>query len=138
MHSFQLSTDNLAKLAETYNPTKPIYMLNLWRYAPTATYAPEHAHLSPSPCTGEEALKRYRAAIQAVIPPKCAVHFTAKPLTNVVAPEGEHWDAIVLVKYQDLQGFRDMAESKKYREEVEPHRLAGLADMRLICSEVLE
>jgi uncharacterized protein (DUF1330 family) len=55
-------------------------------------------------------------------------------LAGVVAgPEGEGWDWVAVVRYENLQGFRDMVESKKYKEAVEPHRVAGLKEWRLIA-----
>ncbi|KAH7067089.1 hypothetical protein FB567DRAFT_259347 [Paraphoma chrysanthemicola] len=138
MPCLPISHENLAEVAKTYDPSKPVFMLNLWRYRDRAVYAPEFAHLSSGPCTGEEALKRYRAAITTVLPPNASVHFSARPLTSVIAPAGEKWDFLALIRYENLQGFRDMVASEKYKREVEPHRLAGLEDMRLICGEGVE
>ena len=123
-------------LATTTHSNKPIYMLNLWRYRPQAIYPSAHAHLSPSPCTGEEAMLRYRAAITAVLPEGATIHFQGKPIANIAAPEGEEkWDQAVVVKYRDVEGFRRMVESREYKENVEGHRLAGLVEWRLICCE---
>ncbi|KAJ4986673.1 hypothetical protein SVAN01_07859 [Stagonosporopsis vannaccii] len=125
----------LSKIANTHPPSAPIYMLNLWRFRPTALYAPEHAHLSPGPCSGREATERYRAGIASVLPPGAAVHFIGNVEGFVAGPQEEKWDWVAVVKYETLQGFRDMVGSQKYREEVEPHRLAGLEEWRLIAME---
>ncbi|OAL05626.1 hypothetical protein IQ06DRAFT_300736 [Phaeosphaeriaceae sp. SRC1lsM3a] len=139
MPCYPISSKTLDTVAATHDPTAPVTMLNLWRYRSSAQYAPEHAHLSPAPCTGEEALLRYRAAIVRVIPRGCSVKFMGKPLGNVAAPEGEEkWDAVVLVEYPNLQGFRDMVECKEYVEEIAPHREAGLEEWRLIVNEAVE
>jgi len=138
MPCLPISYENLSSASKTYDPTKPIFMLNIWRYRTEAVYAPEHAHLSPSPCTGEEALKRYRQAIYAVLPPNAALHFTSVPVTTVVAPDGEKWDYVALVRYDNLAGFKNMVSCKEYKEEVEPHRLAGLEDFRLIMLDEIE
>lgn len=112
-----ISPTSLNLIASTPAASKPITMLNLWRFRPTALYAPSHAHLSPSPCTGEEATLRYRAAITRVIPEGCSVKFMATPLGNVAAPEDEEkWDAVVLVEYPNLKAFRDMVECREYVE----------------------
>jgi hypothetical protein len=113
-------------------------MLNLYRFRPTAIYAPEHAHLSPSPCTGLEATDRYRAAMGPVLPPGASLHFMGKGLTTVAGPDGEKWDRVMVIRYQSLQGFIDMVESEKYKREAEPHRLAGLEEWRLILMEEVE
>ena len=83
-------------------------------------------------------MTRYREGIRAVLPPNAAVHFTAVPVTNVVAPEGEKWDVVVIVKYENLEGFRKMVESEEYKRDVEPHRLAALEDFRLIMMDKVE
>lgn len=117
MSVYPISPSNLSAIAAKQDPSKSITMLNLWRFRPTAIYAPEHAHLSSSPCNGEEATLRYRAAIRRVIPEGCSVKFMATPLGNVAAPEDEKkWDAVVLVEYPNLQSFRDMVECKEYIE----------------------
>jgi hypothetical protein len=60
------------------------------------------------------------------------VQFAGKVLAGLVIPEGEKWDFMALVRYETLQGFRDMVESREYKEEVEGHKLAGLEDQRLV------
>ncbi|KAH7405651.1 hypothetical protein DE146DRAFT_649352 [Phaeosphaeria sp. MPI-PUGE-AT-0046c] len=117
MPCYPISSKVLDTVAATYEASKPITMLNLWRYRQTATYATEHAHLSPSPCTGVEATMRYRSSIQRVMPPGATVKFLGKPLGNVAAPDGEEqWDAVILVGYPSLQAFRDMVECSDYVE----------------------
>lgn len=63
------------------------------------------------------------------------MQFAGLPIANVVAPVGEKWDLMALVRYETLDGFKEMVESKQYREEVMPHRVAGLEDARLIMLE---
>ena len=130
-----ITPTTLTALSETHDPTKPIFMLNLWRFRPTAIYAPEHAHLSPAPCSGREATDRYRAAIQAVLPPNASVQFVGHFEGLVAGPEAERWDWVAVVRYETLKGFEDMVQSKEYREVVEPHRLAGLEEWRLVALE---
>jgi len=134
MSYLALNLDAIAQASKTHPPTKPITMLNLFRYRLTALYGTEHSHLA-SPCTGEEAMTKYRTLIQPVLPPNASVLFVGVPIALVVAPGGEKWDLMVLVRYETLQGFKDMVESKEYREEVMPHRMAGLEDARLIMLE---
>jgi hypothetical protein len=40
---------------------------------------------------------------------------------------------VTVVRYESLKGFRDMVESKLYKDEVEPHRVAGLEEWRLVA-----
>lgn len=133
MPVYPISHVSLNEIERSHDPNKPIFMLNLWRFRPTALYGPEHAHLSSGPCIGREATERYRAAIQSVLPPNALIHFVGDFEGMVAGPEGEKWDWVAIVRYESLKGFRDMVESAEYREEVEPHRIAGLEEWRLIA-----
>jgi hypothetical protein len=130
----------LAAVAKTYNPTKPIYMLNLWKYRTNADYTPylDRSATDTSPCTGREALARYRAGIQAVLPPNAAVHFMGTVAAHVIAPKGEEWHDAIIVRYESLEGFRKMVESREYIDGVEAHRMAGLEDSRLIMMDEVD
>ncbi|EOA81404.1 hypothetical protein ACJQWK_10622 [Exserohilum turcicum] len=129
---------NLSNLPPTYDPAKPVYMLNLWKFRQQASYLPEHSHLAGDACTGQEALQRYRAAIAPLLPPNTSVVFTSTVLAKIAAPDDENWSFVAILKYETLDGFKNMVDCKQYREEVEPHRLAGLEDHRLIMMDKLE
>lgn len=138
MPCLPISYTNLTSVAETYDASKPIFMLNMWRYRPTAVYSSTRAHLSTAPCTGEEAMTRYRTALRPLLPPNATIHFSSKVLTHVVAPGNEDWDVVVIVHYENLEGFRKMVNCREYKEEVEPHRLAALEDFRLIMLDKMD
>ncbi|KAJ4374140.1 hypothetical protein N0V83_002881 [Neocucurbitaria cava] len=138
MPCLPINYENLASASTTYDPSKPIYMLNLWKFKPTASYAPEHSALAGAPCTGKEALARYRAALRPLLPPNTAIFFASTPVTEVVAPKGETWDYAGINRYDSLEGFKKMVECEEYKKEAEPHRLAGLEDFRLIVLDKLE
>ena len=133
-----LSLAGLSNLPPTYDPTKPVYMLNLWKYRNEASYLPEHSHLAGDGCTGQEALGRYRTAIASLLPPNTSVIFSSTVLAKLAAPEDENWDFVAILKYETLEGFKKMVECKEYRENVEPHKMAGLEDHRLIVLDRLE
>ena len=126
-----VSSTALDQIAKTHSPGKPVFMLNLWKFKPTATYPPNFNH--PGPCTGLEATNRYRSAIQSVLPPNASIQFVGNVEGVVAGPEGGSWDWVAVVRYESLEGFRDMVESEKYKETVEPHRVAGLEEWRLIA-----
>jgi hypothetical protein len=138
MPCLPINYDVLASVAGSHDPTKPIYMLNLWKFRAEAAYLPEHAALAGPPCTGREAMTRYRTAILSVAPPGAAEYFVSSVLTEVVAPKGESWDTVVLVRYDKMENFKKMVECKKYKESIEPHRLAALEDFRLIMLDKRE
>lgn len=52
----------------------------------------------------------------------------------VVAPADETWHMIAIVSYPSFSVFRNVAESPKYAEIAQPHRLAALVDLRLIAT----
>ncbi|EUC47087.1 hypothetical protein COCMIDRAFT_25001 [Bipolaris oryzae ATCC 44560] len=133
-----ISLATLSTLPSTYDPNKPVYMLNLWKYRKEASYLPEHAHLAGDACTGQEALGRYRTAIAPLLPPNTSVIFSSTVLAKILVAENEDWDFVAILRYETLEGFKKAIESKEYREEVEPHRLAGLEDGRLIALDKLE
>lgn len=56
---------------------------------------------------------------------------------GVAAPDGEQWDAALIVRYPSMAAFRAIVESEAYRTQVEPHRLAALRDWRLIAQVAL-
>lgn len=130
--------DNLASISQTYDPAKPIYMLNMFKYKEKAIYLPEHASLAGAPCSGKDAIGRYIAALQPLLPLNAARFFASRVLTEVLAPDGESWDDVVIVKYESLEGFKKMIESKEYVETAQPHKLAALDDVRLIMMDKVD
>ena len=136
-----ISTTALDAIANTHGPAKPIFMLNLWKFKPSATYPPGFTH--PGPCSGKEATERYQSAIYTVLPPNASIQFAGDVQGFVAAPrdseggpvEAEKWDWVAVVRYENFEGFRTMVESEKYKREVEPHRVAGLEEWRLIAMD---
>jgi hypothetical protein len=51
----------------------------------------------------------------------------------VAGPDGEAWDAVLIVRYPSLAAFRAIVESDRYRDEALPHRLSAVSDWRLIA-----
>ena len=133
-----ISLATLSTLPSTYDPSKPVYMLNLWKYRKEASYRLGHAHLAGDACTGQEAFGRYRTAIAPLLPPNTSVVFSSTVLAKIAVAENEDWDFAAILRYETLEGFKKFVESKEYSEEVEPHRLAGLEDGRLIALNKLE
>ncbi|PVH99535.1 hypothetical protein DM02DRAFT_729115 [Periconia macrospinosa] len=144
MPVYPLNHEVLASLTATRDPSKPVFMLNLWKFREHALYAPEHASLAGAPCSGREAAtERYVDAIRPVMPQQSDRYFMASVAGFVAGPIGEKgeeekWDLVTIVRYETLQGFVDMVSSRKYIEEVEPHRLAGLEDFRLVAMDMID
>ncbi|KAH7125764.1 hypothetical protein B0J11DRAFT_313842 [Dendryphion nanum] len=133
-----LSYSTLSALSTTYAPTKPIYVLNLWKYRDNASYLPEHANIAGEPCTGREALQRYITAFRPLIPSGAAIHFKSLPVAVISGAEGEEWDFVAINKYPTLESFMKIVESKEYREGCAGHRMAGLEECKLVVLDQLE
>lgn len=108
-----------------------IYMVNLLRFHEVAQYEPA---LGMKACSGREAYyDRYIPSFADVT----AAHGIKPIIFNdayapLVAPAAEVWDNVAIVEYVNFATFRKVLESAEYREKSEPHRLAALADWRLI------
>lgn len=112
----------------------PIVMLNLLRYHPQADYGNTTPDLGP--CSGRQAYhERYVPAFgqltegQAIQPV-----WVGSALARLVGPPEEQWDEIALVEYPSFEAFRELVESPAYQTQAAPHRLAALADWRLIAT----
>ena len=56
----------------------------------------------------------------------------------VIGPAESEWDAVLLVRYPSRRAFLDMIASPEYGE-AHPHRVAAIADSRLIpCTEATQ
>ncbi len=112
--------------------TGPLVMLNLLRYRVEAEYSdsPELAPLES--ISGEEAYRRYVAAVLPVIAATGAeMIFMGEGGNYLIGPADEEWDEVLLVRYPDLKAFMGMVASPEY-QAVAGHRTAGLADSRLL------
>ncbi|KAF2189440.1 hypothetical protein K469DRAFT_700627 [Zopfia rhizophila CBS 207.26] len=139
MTSTLIDYTKLSSISTTFDPSKPIYMLNLLRYRPTATYLAEHSALAGEPCTGREAyFNRYRPALAPLMPPNAAPIFIGAAIAGIVSPHAEKWDVVAIVRYESLEGFKKMCESEEYKKTAMPHRLAALQDWRLILCDKLD
>jgi uncharacterized protein (DUF1330 family) len=62
------------------------------------------------------------------------VFLLSKVIANIVAPENENWDEIVMVEYPDAAVFKTISESQEYHTIAEQHRLTALADLKLLMT----
>lgn len=107
----------------------PIVMTNLLKFRTRALY-PDGA----SDCSGREAYERYsRVAISKVAEVGGRPFWRGEVKGLVIAPEGEDWDEVLLVRYPSIQAFMTMLAMPDYRKST-VHRTAALEDSRLIAS----
>jgi len=121
-----LTAEQLEVLASLPQDT-PIVMLNLLRFRDQAAYDdPAEA------CSGREAYKRYsQTSLQTIAAVGGSVIFSGKAHASLIAPPGERWHQIFLVRYPSVAAFRSMMAMPQYQACVR-HREAALEDSRLV------
>ncbi|MEL7557624.1 DUF1330 domain-containing protein [Stutzerimonas chloritidismutans] len=129
MPSLNPSEDQLKRFAEQMPAGEPILMLNLLRFNDQAAYPGES---DQQPYSGREAYAVYsRTAIKKVRAAGGDVEIMANARVALIAPEQEHWDEVLLVRYPSPEAFLAMLADPEYRAAT-IHRTAALADSRLI------
>lgn len=90
-------------------------MLNMLKFADRRLYIEEYL----------PAFSRAMAQLRL----EAKVSLLSDVLSNVIADEGEDWDAILLVEYSSHEAFLTVAQSNIYRQIAETLRLAALKDL---------
>ena len=122
----------IKELMQTVNPDTPIVMVNLLKFRNQASYPAGSEH---SPCSGEEAYKRYSKVASVKIREAGGnIHFASRSMGTVIAPPGEEWDQVILVKYPSFKAFVGMIMAEEY-QAASVHRTAAMEDSRLIMTE---
>jgi hypothetical protein len=127
-----ITRESLDAVERAVKPGAPVFMLNLLRFRDQARYA---ADFDATPCSGREAYyERYVPGFRRLAAGRAVSRVFAGPvLAPIVAPEGAAWEIGALNEYADFGIFRAIVDTDAYRREVEPHRLAALADFRLFA-----
>jgi len=109
---------------------RPVVMLNLLRYRSAALYP---ADTRFEPCSGRKAYQRYSTeAFRFVTGVGGQVVWRGSAHVGLIAPPGERWDDVLLVRYPSKQAFLDMIANPGYQAIV-VHRTAALEDSRLVA-----
>src|SRR3990167_7827299 len=115
----------------TVPPGVPIVMLNLLRFRDKAEYPDQVSDL-----TGRHAYALYiKQAIRHVRATGGEVVMMGQVHAAIIAPDGEQWDEMLLVRYPSIEKFVAMVMNPDY-QSFTVHRTAGLADARLIATVV--
>ena len=133
MSTTDLTPDVIDSSSSIVPADQPVFMVNLLRYNERADYG---ADQNLPPCSGREAyFQRYVPAFGALAEGTGITPFwIGNVLGGIVAPTDEQWDDVAVVEYPNFHAFRTLVESDAYRTEADPHRLAALADWRLIAT----
>lgn len=109
------------------DPDKPIVMLNLLRFAEQA-----NPGFGCDGMTGHEAYREYGRRLS-----EMEDRFPGDPMwiggadATVIGPADEVWDEVILVRYESVRAFLDMASDPEYQAAAVA-RTAALADSRLV------
>lgn len=120
-------TDEALEVLASLPEGKPVVMLNLLRFRDQAAYSdPSEA------CSGREAYKRYsQTSVRTIAAVGGSILFGGRAHESLIAPPGETWHQIFLVRYPSAAAFRTMMSMPEYQACVR-HRTAALADSRLV------
>ncbi len=119
-----------AFLADMTDDTSLI-MLNLLKYRDQAAYPDD---FDAEPYSGEQAYQTYSAAAgKHVAAVGGRLLWMGAVQASLIAPEGEEWDAAMLVQYPSKRAFWQMISAPEY-QKLTVHRTAALEDSRLIVT----
>ncbi len=115
-----------------YRGKGPITMLNLLKFKKVADYS-EAEHLNPKePISGEQAYNIYAKHVIPLLESAGGkIMFLGSAGSNVIGPESEKWDRVLLVTHKSAEAFTGFANDEDY-QKIAGHRTAALDDSRLI------
>ncbi|MBK8293400.1 MAG: DUF1330 domain-containing protein [Solirubrobacterales bacterium] len=108
----------------------PILMLNLVKFKAEADGA-------DAGMSGAEAYGTYSMAVAPFLESVGGEVLSAATCEDsIIGPEEKEWDMVIQVKYPNRQAFIRMVTDPEYLK-ISAHRTAGLADSRLIVSNLV-
>jgi len=134
MNGIEITHENMDAAEASIPKNTPFVMLNLLRFKDQASYGPDEDF---EPSSGREAyFKRYIPAFMELSASKLEIQpfFLGKVLAGLVLGEDEDWEICALISYPDFQSFKAIVVSEAYKLKALPHRLAALADLRLMAA----
>jgi uncharacterized protein (DUF1330 family) len=112
--------------------TGRVVMLNLLRYRATADYSATPQLAPATPVSGEAAYRLYMEHTMPYLERSGGrVIFFGRGGGFLVGPEGERWDAAMLVEQSSTAAFLAFASNAEYLAGI-GHRTAALEDSRLL------
>ena len=113
------------KLPEFEEVQGPVLMLNMLKFKDREHYF-------------ETYLPAFHKATEKLGINDVKIRLVCNVAANIVAPENEAWDAILLVEYPSAKAFKTIAESDAYRDIADPHRLKATANLHLYMTTPFE
>jgi uncharacterized protein (DUF1330 family) len=109
-----------------------VVMLNLLRFRVVADYSLTPKLAPPSPISGAAAYQLYaNHTLPHLQKAGGEMFFLGRGGLNLIGPDDERWDAVMLVRYRSVQSFMAFAVDEAYLEGL-GHRTAALEDSRLL------
>jgi uncharacterized protein (DUF1330 family) len=131
MRSINPTRQSLMRFKGALPKNTPIVMLNLLKFRDKAHYPPGSSF---GGCSGRQAYRRYSdIALEKLNEVGGKPIWMSKAMTSLIAPEGEMWDEVLLVKYPSVDAFLTMIQKPEYLAAT-IHREAALEDSRLIAT----
>ena len=114
----------------------PVTMVNLLWFREKPEYAVDFGDAKPD--VHGAYYEGYAGAFMAVAE-KLGVEgvevvFIGSRKDGLVVDSDDNWDDIVIVRYQNFTDFRRIVESDEYVRQADPHRVASVANWRLIAT----
>ncbi len=107
---------------------QPVVMLNLLRFRERAEYLDSDEEVS-----GVEAYQRYSERAGAFVAAVGGeLQWLGSARSPLIAPHGEDWHKVMLVRYPSIEKFVEMLRDPDY-QAITFHRTAALSDSRLIA-----
>lgn len=129
MKSIDPDKNKLPEIFARIPDGQPIVMVNLLKFRETAKYRDE-----TKPCSGRDAYKIYSlTAIKKVREVGGQPIWMGNVTGCVIAPDGEDWDDVLLVRYPSISAFKAMLADPEY-QKCTFHRTAALENARLIAT----
>jgi uncharacterized protein (DUF1330 family) len=119
------NTHNALKLPEFENVEGPVLMLNMLKFKDRKYYFDTY-------------LPAFRKVTETLGIQDVKLRLACNVTANILAPENEAWDAILLVEYPTARAFKTIAESEAYRDMANAHRLTATAELRLYMTTPFE
>ncbi len=119
----------LRDTGEALDATRPVVMVNLLSFREQADY------VDGTECSGIDAYRTYAGfTLELVRQRGGETVYYGNARGMLIAPEGEHWDQVLLVRYPDFAAFVSMIKSEEY-QKISYHRTAALHDSRLYATQ---
>lgn len=126
--SIDPSPQQISQAVASFPPDTAVVMLNLLKYRDQASYPDE-----PSTLSGRQAYAKYgEQAIKFVNEVGGQPIWYGSAKASLIAPAGETWDKVILVRYPSMTQFIKMLKNPAY-QAITKHRTAGLENSRLIA-----